>query len=89
MIEMIMAVTGVAGALLTAFMYWLMASEKVDAQSVRFFGLNALGAFLILISLVYHFDWGDLGGVVMELSWLIVSLMGIVKVLTAPRKQGA
>lgn len=89
MMEFFMGVTGVAGACLTTFMYWLMSTDKIDPKSIRFFAMNALGAFLIMISLVYHFDWGDLGGVVMELSWLIVSLMGIVRVLSAPRKQSA
>ena len=84
--ELIMAVIGVSGAFLTTFLYWMMTSERMSANSLRFYGLNALGAFMIMVSVIYNFDWGDLGGFVMELSWLIVSIMGIVKVLTAKRK---
>ncbi|MBK9584759.1 MAG: hypothetical protein IPO55_02430 [Alphaproteobacteria bacterium] len=86
MMEFLMAVMGVTGACLTTFMYWLMAGDRIDSKSVRFFGLNALGAFMIMVSLVYHFDWGDLGGFVMEFSWLLVSLMGIYNALGNKRK---
>ncbi|MCL4677655.1 MAG: hypothetical protein KJ017_03565 [Alphaproteobacteria bacterium] len=89
MMEFFMAVTGVAGAFLTTFMYWLMSTDKIEPKSVRFFAANALGAFMIMVSLVYHFDWGDLGGVVMELSWLIVSLIGLSKAIERPRKEKA
>ncbi len=89
MMDFIMGVTGVSGAFLTTFMYWLMTSDKIDAKSVRFFAANALGAFMIMISVIYHFDWGDLGGFVMELSWLIVSLMGLFKAVGASGRQEA
>lgn len=80
--EFIIASLGVGGACLTTFMYWLLAREKIHAKSTIYFGLNALGSFLIMISLIYHFDWGDLGGFVMEASWLVVSMMGVVKILS-------
>lgn len=87
--ELLMGVTGVAGAFLTTFMYWLMSTDKIDPKSVRFFAANALGAFMIMISVVYRFDWGDMGGFVMELSWLIVSLIGLVKAIEGPGKEKA
>jgi hypothetical protein len=48
----------------------------MDAKDLGFSVLNTIGALLIIISLLY--DW-NLASFIMEATWMMVSLYGIVK----------
>lgn len=74
-------VTGIVGAACPVIMYFLLEQEKINPKSLLYFGVNALGSVLIVIASVGEFDWGDIGAILMESAWLIISLMGIYKVL--------
>ena len=67
--------TGV-GCILTA--YALLQLDKLAADTLRYLGLNAFGAMLVLIALTITFN---LASFVIEICWLTISLFGIVKVL--------
>lgn len=67
---------GILGVIVIIFAYVLLQLEKIDAKDLIFSILNTLGAFLIIISLLY--DW-NLASFIMELTWMIVSLYGIWK----------
>lgn len=77
----LMTVLGIAGAALIVLMYALLERKKIPADSARYFAINGLGAALVLISLAYDFDSADLGGVVLEACWIVISGMGIWKAL--------
>jgi hypothetical protein len=48
----------------------------LDARDLSFSLLNAIGALLIIVSLM--FDW-NLASFLMEFIWLMISLYGILK----------
>jgi len=81
MIEIIMGCLGLVGAAIIVSMYVLLEAEKISSRSAKYYAFNATGALLIMVSIAADFDAGDLGGVAVEVMWLGVSLMGLVKAL--------
>lgn len=79
--EMTYMIIGLIGAACPVTMYYLLEQEKVDPKGLAFFGVNGIGSVLIITASMGEFDWGDIGAVAMETAWLIISLMGIWKVL--------
>ena len=71
---------GVAFVLLT---YLLLQLGRLPSTSLLYGTLNALGAVLILVSLTFNFN---LSSVIIEICWLAISLVGIVRGLRAPRR---
>lgn len=67
---------GILGVIVIIIAYMLLQLEKMDAKDLSFSVLNTLGALLIIISLVY--DW-NLASFIMESTWMMISLYGIVK----------
>ena len=67
---------GIIGVFIIIVAYMLLHLEKMDAKNLSFSVLNTLGAFLIIISLLY--DW-NLASFLMEVIWMLISLYGILK----------
>ncbi|MGD9716795.1 hypothetical protein E0765_04845 [Sulfuricurvum sp. IAE1] len=67
---------GIFGVVLIVIAYILLQVEKMDARDLSFSLLNAIGALLIIVSLM--FDW-NLASFLMEFIWLMISLYGILK----------
>ena len=84
--SIVMTILGVLGAALVVLMYAMLERGKIDAGSVTYYAINGIGAFLILISLAYDFDFADMGGIVLEICWLVVSFMGIFRVFSRGTK---
>ncbi|MEO1039725.1 MAG: hypothetical protein AAFX09_09275 [Pseudomonadota bacterium] len=72
--------TGVA-CILAAFA--LLQLEILNGDSLRYLALNAVGAVLLLISLMVTFN---LASFVIEICWLAISVFGIAKVLLRRRR---
>lgn len=68
--------TGILGVIVIIIAYILLQLEKMDAKDLGFSALNTLGALLIIVSLLY--DW-NLASFIMESTWMMISLYGIVK----------
>lgn len=68
--------TGILGVIVIIIAYILLQLETMDAKDLGFSILNTLGALLIIISLLY--DW-NLASFIMEFTWMMISLYGIVK----------
>lgn len=64
---------GVGTIILT---YVLLQTEKIRSESLLYSVLNALGAGLICVSLVYSFNFSAF---VVEALWVLISLYGIAK----------
>jgi hypothetical protein len=64
---------GVACVLLT---YLLLQLGRLSGTSILYSGLNALGAVLILVSLIRSFN---LSSFIIEICWLAISLLGIAR----------
>lgn len=69
----IISIVGVAIILVA---YFLLQWERLDARSYSFSLLNIIGSLMILYSLLY--DW-NLSAVIIEISWVLISVVGLLK----------
>lgn len=76
-------VVGVAGVLLVLAAYAAAALGKLDVKGAPSLFANFLGASLILLSLTVDFN---LSALLMEGSWALVSLIGLIRVLVLRRR---
>jgi len=69
---------GIVGVSLIIIAYFLLQINKLSSQSLMFSLLNFIGSFLILISL---FDEWNFPSFIIEIFWMLISLIGIIKAL--------
>ncbi len=67
---------GNIGVFLILITYLLLQLNKIDNQTIKYSFLNAIGASAILFSLYFKFN---LSAFIIELFWLLISLIGVVK----------
>jgi hypothetical protein len=73
---------GNIGVLMMVIAYLLLQMEKLSSSAVSYLLLNAVGALLVILSLIFHFN---LSAFLMEVFWLLISLYGLAKPLFAKR----
>jgi len=73
---------GNVGVALIVVLYLLLQLGRLRGTDLSFSLLNALGAALVLISLL--FDW-NLSAFLMEAFWLLISLVGVARYARARR----
>jgi len=66
---------GGLGAALIVLTYLLLLLERLDARGLGYSFLNGSGAALVIFSLMYEFN---LSAFLIELFWLLISLLGLV-----------
>lgn len=71
---MLFDLIGMLGVAMILTTYTLIQLERIDARSVSYSLINALGAGLILVSLTVDFN---LSAFVIESCWLLISIFGI------------
>jgi len=69
---------GNVGVLLMVIAYLLLQLEKLSSSALSYSLLNAVGALLVMISLMFRFN---LSAFMMEAFWLLISLYGLTKPL--------
>lgn len=67
---------GFVGMLMIVIAYFNNQIGKMSAQSLRYSVLNLVGSILLLISLLKHFN---LGSFMIEIFWVGISIMGVIK----------
>ena len=67
---------GLLGVVLILFAYFLLQAGRMRGHSPVYQLMNAFGALLVLVSLLYAFN---LSAFLMELAWLAVSIYGIFR----------
>jgi predicted membrane protein len=67
-------VVGFIGVLLIVVAYLLLQLDKLPSSSPKYSLLNAGGALLIIVSLIFAFN---LSAFIMEVFWLLISLLGL------------
>lgn len=77
--DTIFLIMGLTGSFCCVLMYFLLEQGKIDPKGMKFYGINGLGAFLILIAAAHEFDMGDMGSISLEFIWVVISLMGMWK----------
>ena len=74
---------GFIGVAFIVVAYLLLQLEKLPSTSPRYSLLNAAGALLIIVSLVFAFNWSAF---IVEAFWFLISLVGLWRALSS-RKQ--
>jgi hypothetical protein len=69
---------GMVGVTLILITYFLLSTGRWQANSMKYQFLNFAGAWLILYSLFFHWN---LSSVVIEIAWVIISIIGMRRVL--------
>lgn len=67
---------GNVGVVLILLSYLLLQIEKMSATSLLYSLVNALGAGLILVSLLHDFN---LSAFIVEVVWLLISVYGLTR----------
>ena len=73
-------IVGIAGVILLLIAYYFLNTNKLSADGLNYQLLNFIGASFILFSL--FFDWNT-ASVLIESAWIIISLIGIYRILRA------
>lgn len=71
---------GMVGVIIILIAYLYLSTGKWIADSFKYQILNFLGAWLILFSLFFHWN---LASVVIEIAWILISVIGIYRVIKA------
>lgn len=77
-LELLANVIGMLGTACVVLAYLLLQLDKLDAKGLAYNLVNLVGAILLLISLLVHFN---LASFVIELFWIAASIVGLVKYL--------
>lgn len=67
-------IIGMMGTSIVVGTYFLLQMGKMDSQTLSFNLLNLLGATLLMLSLLVHFN---LASMVIEVFWILASLVGL------------
>ena len=67
---------GLLGVVLILLAYFLLQAGRMRGASLAYQLMNAFGAVLVLVSLLYAFN---LSAFLMELAWLAVSIYGMLR----------
>ena len=71
---------GFIGVLMIVTAYLLLQLDKLPSSSLSYSLLNAAGAMLIIISLVFRFN---LSAFIVEVFWFLISLLGLTRSLVS------
>lgn len=75
-------IIGMTGTAMVVGAYLLLQLEKIDVKGLSYNLINLLGAIFLLISLLINFN---LASFVIEIFWIIASLIGLYKVWARSR----
>ncbi len=76
-------VVGLAGVVMLLGTYFALQIDRISSQSLAYSLLNGISAVLILISLLYTFNWASF---IIEIFWISISLVGVMRWLQRRRK---
>jgi len=75
---------GNLGVAMIVLAYLAMQIGRLDGRGMAFSALNAAGAAFILVSLYYDFN---LSAFIIEVFWIAISMIGIVRALRGSNRQ--
>ncbi|NOX50002.1 MAG: hypothetical protein GXP16_05620 [Gammaproteobacteria bacterium] len=73
---------GNVGVFLILLCYLLVQLGRIDTQGIRYSIGNGVGAGLLCVSLYINFN---LSGLLIEISWLLISIFGLYQSVTRTR----
>ena len=84
--DSVFTIIGVLGSICCILAYFLLERGYARGSDIWYYALNGIGALMVLIACMYSFDGGDLGAVTQELCWVMISGMGIYRLVRAKQK---
>lgn len=75
---------GVLGSAMIIIAYLALQLDRLKSHDVSYLMLNGVGAALILVSLLFAFN---LAAFIIELFWVGISVLGLVRASTAARRR--
>lgn len=69
-------IVGTSGVMLIVASYFLLQIGRVEAGAPVYSWLNLVGAVMILVSLLFTFNFSSF---VIEIFWILISLVGLVR----------
>lgn len=72
----IFQIIGFIGMLFVVYAYFLLQAHTIKHTSLKYQILNLVGAILLIVSLLVHFN---LGSFLIEVFWIGITIYGIVK----------
>lgn len=81
-LEMLPDVIGMLGVTLVLSAFGLLNMNKVTSSTMMYQLMNLLGSMLLLFSLCFHMN---IASVVIEIAWMLISLVGIYRALRKKR----
>ena len=72
-------IAGLIGVVLIVIAYLLLQLGKLPSSAPSYSLLNALGAFLVMVSLFFDFN---LSAFLMEAFWFLISVFGLIRQLS-------
>lgn len=73
---MIYNIIGTIGVVIILSTYFLLQTNRIQADELRYSVLNFIGASMILISLYHDFNFPSF---VVEVAWIFISIMGMFR----------
>ena len=77
---------GFIGVGVIVIAYLLLQLNKLPSSAPTFSLLNAIGAFLVMVSLVFDFN---LSAFLMEAFWCLISLLGFIRAILSKTQRNA
>ena len=74
---------GNVGVFLLLAAYLLLQLNKITSNQIGYSLMNAVGAILILVSLIFEFN---LSAFAIEFFWLLISIVGIIDYLRSKKR---
>lgn len=69
-------ILGTVGTIIIIGTYVLLQLDKIKSDALKYSLLNAVGATLIIISLIHSFNFSAF---IVEFFWVLISIYGIIK----------
>lgn len=77
-------IVGLVGVSMILVAYYFLNTLRLSAHDLVYQNTNLLGSILILFSLCFHVN---LASIVIELAWITISTMGIIRILRKRRRK--
>lgn len=84
--DSVFTIIGVLGSICCILAYFLLERGYAKGSDIWYYALNGVGAAMVLAACMYDFDGGDLGAVTQEMCWVMISGMGIYRLVKAKQK---
>lgn len=82
--DWIFQIIGTIGVIIGLSAYFLLQAEKLRSDQLLFPTLNLIGATLIAVSLLWHWNFAAF---LLEAAWMSISIYGIVRLIRKTRKR--